>query len=104
MLSKQRFTLLIAILFAAGISAEPLVHAHEVDEHHDLIECQVCEIESFKFNDIYLLELPDVPIKQDKKLDLPTPEGPTIATRDPEGIDKSRFRKSHFWLRIKPRF
>ena len=44
------------------------------------------------------------PDKQDKKLDLPTPEGPTIATRDPEGIDKSRFRKSHFLLRTKPRF
>ena len=73
MLSKQRFTLLVAILFATGISAEPLVHAHEVDEHHDLIECQVCEIESFKLNDIYLLELPDAPIQQDKKLEQEEP-------------------------------
>ena len=73
MLSKHRFTLLLAILFAAGISAEPLVHPHEVDEHHDLIECQVCEIESFKFNDIYLLELPDAPIQQDKKLEQEEP-------------------------------
>ena len=68
MLSKQRFTLLVAILFAAGISAEPLVHAHDIDEQHDLIQCQVCEIESFKLNDIYLLELPDAPIQKDKKL------------------------------------
>ena len=73
MLSKQRFTLLVAILFAAGISAEPLVHAHEVDDHHDLIQCQVCEIESFKFNDIYILESPDAPIQQDKKLEQEEP-------------------------------
>jgi len=73
MLSKHRFTLLVAILFAAGISAEPLVHAHDIDEQHDLIQCQVCEIESFKFNDIYLLELPDAPIQQDKKLEQEEP-------------------------------
>ena len=73
MFSKQRFTLLVAILFAAGISAEPLVHAHEVDDHHDLIQCQVCEIESFKFNDIYILESPDAPIQQDKKLEQEEP-------------------------------
>ena len=73
MLSKQRFTLLVAILFAAGISAEPLVHAHDIDEQHDLIQCQVCEIESFKLNDIYLLESPDAPIQQDKKLEQEEP-------------------------------
>ncbi len=73
MLSKYRFTLLVAILFAAGISAEPLVHAHDIDEQHDLIQCQVCEIESFKLNDIYLLESPDAPIQQDKKLEQEEP-------------------------------
>ena len=73
MLSKQRLGLLLAILFAAGISAEPLVHAHDIDEQHDLIQCQVCEIESFKLNDIYLLESPDAPIQQDKKLEQEEP-------------------------------
>ena len=73
MLSKQRLGLLLAILFAAGISAEPLVHAHDIDEQHDLIQCQVCEIESFKFNDIYILESPDAPIQQDKKLEQEEP-------------------------------
>ena len=73
MLSKYRFTQLVAILFAAGISAEPLVHAHDIDEQHDLIQCQVCEIESFKLNDIYLLESPDAPIQQDKKLEQEEP-------------------------------
>ena len=73
MLSKQRLGFLLAILFAAGISAEPLVHAHDIDEQHDLIQCQVCEIESSKLNDIYLLELPDTPIQQDKKLEQEDP-------------------------------
>ena len=73
MLSKQRLGLLLAILFAAGISAEPLVHAHDIDEQHDLIQCQVCEIESFKLNDIYILESPDAPIQQDKKLEQEEP-------------------------------
>ena len=73
MLSKQRLGFLLAILFAAGISAEPLVHAHDIDEQHDLIQCQVCEIESSKLNDIYLLELPDTPIQQDKKLEQEEP-------------------------------
>lgn len=68
MFSKQRLALLLAILFASGISAEPLLHAHDIDEQHDLFQCQVCEIESSKLNDIYLLELPDAPIQNDKKL------------------------------------
>ena len=31
------------------------------------------------------------PDKQDNKLDLPTPDGPSIATREPSGISILRF-------------
>ena len=34
MFSKQRLTLLLALLFAVGMSAEPIIHAHELDDDH----------------------------------------------------------------------
>ena len=56
MFSKQRLTLLLALLFAVGMSAEPIIHAHELDDdhHHEHVECQVCEVETLKFNDLAL--------------------------------------------------
>ena len=61
MFSKQRLTLLLALLFAVGMSAEPIIHAHELDDdhHHEHVECQVCEVETLKFNDLALLEKSD---------------------------------------------
>ena len=64
MFIKQRLTLLLVLLFAVGMSAEPIIHAHEFDDdhHHEHVECQVCEVEIFKFNDLALLEKSDVPV------------------------------------------
>ncbi len=62
MFSKQRLTLLLALLFAVGMSAEPIIHAHELDDdhhHHEHVECQVCEVEILKFNELALLEKSD---------------------------------------------
>ena len=61
MFSKQRLTLLLALLFAVGMSAEPIIHAHELDDdhHHEHVECQGCEVETLKFNDLALLEKSD---------------------------------------------
>ena len=61
MFSKQRLTLLLALLFAVGMSAEPIIHAHELDDdhHHEHVECQVCEVETLKFNDLALLKKSD---------------------------------------------
>ena len=61
MFSKQRLTLLLALLFAVGMSAEPIIHAHELDDdhHHEHVECQVCEVETLKFNDLAFLEKSD---------------------------------------------
>ena len=61
MFSKQRLTLLLALLFAVGMSAEPIIHAHELDDdhHHERAECQVCEVETLKFNELALLEKSD---------------------------------------------
>ena len=61
MFSKQRLTLLLALLFAVGMSAEPIIHAHELDDdhHHEHVECQVCEVETLKFNDLALQEKSD---------------------------------------------
>ena len=37
------FTLLAGILFAASITADPLIHDHHHEESDTLIECQICE-------------------------------------------------------------
>ena len=37
------FTLLAGILFAASLTADPLIHDHHHEESDTLIECQLCE-------------------------------------------------------------
>ena len=52
MISKQKLALILGFLFVISLSADPIIHSFEEDEHHDevheSIDCQVCETESFK--------------------------------------------------------
>ena len=41
--NNKAFTLLAGILFAASITADPLIHDHHHEESDTLIECQLCE-------------------------------------------------------------
>ena len=49
---KQKLALILGLLFVIGISADPIIHSFEEDEHHHEVhessDCQVCESESFK--------------------------------------------------------
>lgn len=54
--TKKHFALLISLLFAISLSADPVIHSLETDDDHSIVECQVCESESFKAYDYYSLE------------------------------------------------
>ena len=41
--NNKAFILLAGILFAASITADPLIHDHHHEESDTLIECQLCE-------------------------------------------------------------
>jgi hypothetical protein len=41
--NNKAFTLVAGILFAASITADPLIHDHHHEESDTLIECQLCE-------------------------------------------------------------
>ena len=41
--NNKAFNLLAGILFAASITADPLIHDHHHEESDTLIECQLCE-------------------------------------------------------------
>ena len=41
--NNKAFTLLAGILFAASITADPLIHDHHHEESDTLIESQLCE-------------------------------------------------------------
>ena len=49
---KQKLALILGLFFVIGISADPIIHSFEEDEHHHEVhqssDCQVCETESFK--------------------------------------------------------
>jgi hypothetical protein len=49
---KQKLAFILGLLFVIGISADPIIHSFEEDEHHHEVhespDCQVCESESFK--------------------------------------------------------
>ena len=49
---KQKLALILGLLFVIGISADPIIHSFEEDDHHHEVhessDCQVCETESFK--------------------------------------------------------
>ena len=49
---KQNLALFLGILFVISLSADPIIHSFEEDEHHHEVhessDCQVCETESFK--------------------------------------------------------
>ena len=53
MISKQKLAIILGLLFAISLSADPIIHSLEQeDEHHHEVhessDCQVCETESFK--------------------------------------------------------
>ena len=52
MILKQKLAFILGLLFVIGISADPIIHSFEEDEHHhevhESLDCQVCESESFK--------------------------------------------------------
>ena len=52
MISKQKLALTLGFLFVISLSADPIIHSFEEDEHHHEVhestDCQVCETESFK--------------------------------------------------------
>ena len=49
---KQNLALFLGILFVISLSADPIIHSFEEDDHHHEVhessDCQVCETESFK--------------------------------------------------------
>ena len=49
---KQKLALFLGLLFVISLSADPIIHSFEEDEHHHEVhqssDCQVCETESFK--------------------------------------------------------
>ena len=59
MISKQKLSILIGLLFVAGLSADPIFHSWEDAEHqevHQSIDCTICESESFEAYDLTLVE------------------------------------------------
>ena len=62
------FTLLAGILFAASVTADPLIHDHHHEESDTLIECQLCEnktadIKSIKSQINQNIQLSDVSLE-----------------------------------------
>ena len=56
-ITRKHFALLIGTLFAISLSADPVIHSLEdEDHHHEIIECQACENESSEAYDHYFLE------------------------------------------------
>jgi len=61
-INKRKFAILLGFLYSIAISADPIFHALETDhpnelvEVHESIDCQVCEIESFKASDLQIFE------------------------------------------------
>jgi hypothetical protein len=61
-INKRKFAILLGFLYSIAISADPIFHALEIDhpnelvEVHESIDCQVCEIESFKASDLQIFE------------------------------------------------
>ena len=57
---KQKLALILGFLFVIGLSADPIIHSFEEDEHHHEVhessDCQVCETESFKAYDLKVNE------------------------------------------------
>ena len=60
MISKQKLALILGFLFVISLSADPIIHSFEDDEHyhevHESSDCQVCETESFKAYDLKVNE------------------------------------------------
>ena len=59
MISKQKLSILIGLLFVVGLSADPIFHSWEDAEHqevHHSIDCTICESESFEAYDLTLVE------------------------------------------------
>lgn len=56
-ITRKHFAILIGTLFAISLSADPVIHSLEdEDHHHEIIECQACESESSEAYDHYFLE------------------------------------------------
>ena len=57
---KQKLALILGLLFVISLSADPIIHSFEDDEHyhevHESSDCQVCETESFKAYDLKVNE------------------------------------------------
>ena len=57
---KQKLAFILGLLFVIGISADPIIHSFEEDEHHHEVhesyDCQVCETESFKAYALKVIE------------------------------------------------
>ena len=57
---KQKLAFILGLLFVIGISADPIIHSFEEDEHHHEVhespDCQVCEAESFKAYALRVIE------------------------------------------------
>ena len=49
---KQKLAFILGLLFVISLSADPIIHSFEEDEHHHEVhqssDCQVCETEFFK--------------------------------------------------------
>ena len=60
MILKRKLALILGLLFVVGISADPIIHSFEEDDHHHEVhpsaDCQVCETESFKAYDLKVNE------------------------------------------------
>ena len=61
MILKRKLALILGLLFVIGISADPIIHSfEEEDDHHHEVhpsaDCQVCETESFKAQDLKVNE------------------------------------------------
>ena len=61
MILKRKLALILGLLFVVGISADPIIHSfEEEDDHHHEVhpsaDCQVCETESFKAQDLKVNE------------------------------------------------
>ena len=55
-INKQNTALLLSLLFAVSLSADPVLHSLDIDNDHEIIECQLCESESFKTFDYHYLD------------------------------------------------
>ena len=58
MISRQKLSILIGLLFVVGLSADPIIHSWEEAEYqeiHQSIDCTVCESESFEAYDLTLV-------------------------------------------------